>query len=218
MAESMTMTELSETRDVRIVIEDDATPLVRLIGRTLRDAHRVGHAFEKLNRMAGAVMIRSHDTPQSATVIVDGGAVQVCSGVHGSPDATMVVDLHARFSPTEGPRGDSALASQVLSALRPPLPNWHDAASRFKEMTREIPCIPDVLVVEVDDGENGVDGARFGEGPVEFLITGPADVLAGVFSGADDFLESLSAGVCIRGTLSQMSVMTAASWKVRFDV
>lgn len=51
-----------------ITIEDDASPLVRLIGRTLRDSSRIGHAPEALGRSAGTVAVRSHDTPQAATV------------------------------------------------------------------------------------------------------------------------------------------------------
>jgi hypothetical protein len=49
-------------------------------------------------------------------------------------------------------------------------------------------------------------------------MAGPPDLLAGVFSGADDFLAALASGLQVKGTLSQLSVMTAASWKVRFDV
>jgi len=218
MAETMTMTELLGNRaESRVAIEDDAPPLVRLIGRTLRDADRLGHACDELNRAAGVVAIRSHDTPQSATIILNGGTAEVCSGVRVTPGATVVVDLHARFSMVGESAGDAALAADVLRALRPPLPNWRDAAGRFWEIAREIHCIPDVLIVEADS-EDGVERARFGEGTTEYSIAGPADLLAGVFSGADDFLESLAAGVRIRGTLSQMSVMTAASWKVRFDV
>ncbi|WP_213575240.1 hypothetical protein [Rhodococcus sp. USK13] len=218
MAETMTMTEPPKAREAsRVAIEDDASPLVRLIGRILRDADRLGHARDELNRTAGTVVIRSHDTPQSATITFGSATVEVCSGVHVAPDATLVVDLHTRFSLVEEPTGDIALAAGVLSALQPPLPNWRDAAARFWEMTRGIPRIPDVLIVKVD-GADGVERARFGEGTSEYLIAGPENVLAGVFSGADDFLESLAAGMRIRGTLSQMSVLMAASWKVRFDV
>ncbi len=200
-----------------IAVEDDATPVVRLIGRTLRDA-AAGDEGDPLVGLRGTVAVRSHDTPQAATVTITAAAIEVTSGVLlVEPDATVIVDLNSRFSLIGEPAGDAELAAALSRALRPPLPHWRDAVARFWAVTREIPGIPDVLIVEAtgpDDSEHG----RFGEGTTTYGISGPADLLAGVFSGADDLLVSLAAGVQVQGTLSQLSVMTAASWKVRFDV
>ncbi|WP_205014135.1 hypothetical protein [Nocardioides albidus] len=204
-------------------------PLVRLIGRTLRDAIEGGHAlgvladpqgndgFDGGTRAGASVAVRSHDTPQAATLTFGDGTVAVSGGVRTAVDATVVVDLHGRFAPVQEPTGDAALAAAVLRVLSPPVPHWRAAAARFWEGTRTITGIPDVLVVAAET-EGGVEHARFGDGESHYVVAGPADVLAGVFSGADDFLESLAAGVRVQGSLSQLSVMTAASWKVRFDV
>ncbi|HJQ07328.1 MAG TPA: hypothetical protein VJ872_17900 [Nocardioides sp.] len=199
-----------------VTIEDDATPVVRLIGQRLRESVRLGHATEVLGRGHGTVAVRSHDTPQAATIDL-GDGIAVSGGVPGDTDATVVVDLHARFKPAEEPAGDVPLALAVLDALRPPLPHWRVAAERFWEATRAIPGIPDVLLVETA-GPDGPERGRFGTGSTEYLVAGPADLIAGVFTGADDLLAALAAGVQVRGTLAQLSVMTAASWKVRFDV
>lgn len=202
----------------RICIEDDATPVVRLIGRTLRDAAAVaGAGGDLLAGLLGTVAVRSHDTPQAATVALTAGAVEVTGGILGEPDATVVVDLNARFAPAEPATGDAGLAAALLDVLQRPLPDWRVAAARFWEVTRDIPGIPDVLVVEAL-GPDGAEHGRFGEGTTTYGIAGPSDLLAGVFSGADDLLVSLAAGVQVQGTLAQLSVMTAASWKVRFDV
>ncbi|WP_020416065.1 hypothetical protein [Amycolatopsis sp. ATCC 39116] len=219
MTEIMTFPEVS-TRDgstFPITIEDDATPLVRLIGRTLRRAARTGHAHEVLGRSAGTVAVRSHDTPQAATIAFGREAVEVTSGVPAEPGATVVVDLQARFAPVREPAGDAALAACALRALQPPLPHWREAAQQFWEATRDIPGIPEVLVVQAQSPD-GQESGRFGDGPTEYLMAGPADLLAGVFTGADDFAAALSAGLRIKGTLAQMSVMTAASWRVRFEI
>lgn len=193
--------------------------MVRLIGRTLRDAAAVARdgGDDLVAGLLGTVAVRSHDTPQAATVTLAGDVVEVTSGVFGEPAASVVVDLNARFGPTEEPTGDAGLAAALLRALRLPMAPWRDAAARFWEVARGIPGIPDVLVVEAL-GANGVERGRFGEGATTYGIAGPADLLAGVFSGADDLLTSLGAGVQVQGTLAQLSVMTAASWKVRFDV
>lgn len=214
MAEIMTFPEAParESSTFPITIEDDASPVVRLIGRTLRDSARIGHAREVLGRSGGTVAVRSHDTPQAATISFGGKAITVTGGVVIEPDATVVVDLRARFASVREPAGDVVLATGILRALKPPLPHWREAARNFWAVTREIPGIPDVLIVD------GPERCRFGDGATEYLMAGPPDVLAGVFSGADDFVVSLGAGLRVKGTLSQMSVMTAASWRVRFDV
>ncbi|HSX66604.1 hypothetical protein [Nocardioides sp.] len=216
MTETTTL-PVREASSLPIGIEDDATPLVRQIGQALREAARVDHLPQVLADVLGTVTVRSHDTPQAATILIDASRIDVTSGPSATPDATVVVDLHARFAATEAPEGNAALATAVLSALRPPLPHWRDAAERFWAATRSIPGIPDVLVVETE-GPDGPETGRFGAGTTQYLMAGPADLLAGVFTGADDFLASLAAGVQIKGTLAQLSVMTAASWKVRFDV
>ncbi|MFD5123134.1 hypothetical protein [Streptomyces sp. NPDC058385] len=202
--------------DVRI--EDDASPLVRLIGRTLRDSARAGHAIDTLTRSAGTVAVHSHDTPQAATVSFGDNGIDVSSGVLVEPDATVTVDLNARFAPTADPSGDADLAGGVLQALTPPLPGWRDAAQRFWDTTRSLPGIPDVLIA-VTEGPEGLEQVVLGDGSTQYLIAGAPETLAGVFCGADDLFAVLSSGALgIQGTLSQLSVMTGASWKVRYDV
>jgi hypothetical protein len=203
---------------VRVRIEDDATPIVRLIGRTLRDAARAGHAVPTREKASGTVAVRSHDTPQAATISFSEAGIEVTSGVLPGADATITVDLHGRFAPTAEPSGDVDLAAAVLSALQPPLPEWRVAAEHFWNVARSVPGIPDVLVA-VTEGPEGLEQVVLGEGTTHYLVAGAPDTLAGVFSGADDLFAVLSAGLLgIQGTLSQLSVMTGASWKVRFDV
>ncbi len=204
--------------EVAVRIEDDASPLVRLIGRTLRDSARAGHALETLRRTTGTAAIRSHDTPQTATISFGESGVDVAGGIPAEPDTTLTVDLNARFAPVEDFSGDADLAGGVVRALTPPLPDWREAAQRFWEATRSLPGIPDVLIA-VTEGPEGLEQAVLGDGLTQYLIAGAPETLAGVFSGADDLVAVLSSGALgIQGTLSQLSVMTGASWKVRYDV
>lgn len=216
MTETSTLTH-RPTSAAPIAIDDDATPMVRLIGRTLDDAARVGHAPDVFAWPFGTVAVRSHGTPQCATITFDDGRVTVTGGVFVEPDATIVVDENNRFAPRTEPTGDPTLAAGALRALRPPLPAWRDGAARFWALSRDIRGIPDVLIVVADDGASREE-ARFGSGPECYRMSGSPDVLAGVFSGADYLVNALAAGLSVQGTLSQLSVMTAASWKVRFDV
>lgn len=215
----MTQTTTSPSSDLTgpVTIEDDAAPLARMIARALRQSARTGHAGQLFARSAGTVAVRSHDTPQSATISIDAGAVSVSGGVVVAPDATVVVDVGARYRPTDEPTGDAELADALLSALNPPFPHWRESAEQFWAAARSVPGIPDVLVVVLED-EDGATEARFGSGDTEFVVAGTADVLGGLFTGADEFIPALSSGLRIQGTWAQLSVMNSASWKVRFDV
>lgn len=205
--------------DVEVRIEDDASPIVRLIGRTLRDSVRAGHAHTTLRELNAVVALRSHDTPQAATVAFAGGVIAVSSGVFVEPDVTIVVDLNARFTPAVAPDGPADLAAAVLDALRPPVPDWREAAASFWSAARSLRGIPDVLIAVAADEAGGIETAVLGEGETQYLIAGPPDALAGIFSGADDLVAVLESGaIGLRGTMSQLSVVAGASWKVRYDV
>lgn len=217
IAHAVPVTPTKASADIRI--EDDASPIVRLIGRTLKDSIRAGHGVDALDSLKAVVALRSHDTPQSATIIFAEGVITVSSGVTEQADATLIVDLNARFSAVGDQVGDDRVVSAVLLALRPPLADWREAAVRFWDAARSIRGIPDVLVAIAADTDGGIEPLVLGEGDTQYLIAGPPDVLAGIFTGADDLVATLFSGVIgIRGTLSQLSVMTGASWKVRYDV
>lgn len=213
---STTMFPAGPAATVNVAIDEDATPVVRLIGRTLRDAVRLGHARDVLGRGSGTVAVRSHATPQAATVTFADGAVTVTGGVFGSTDATVVVDLDARFAATVV-EGDAELADAALRVLQVPLPEWREAAARFWDATRGIRGVPDVLVA-VATGPGGRDEARFGTGTTTYRMVGTPDALAGVFTGSDFLFTALDRGLGVQGSMAQLSAMTAASWKARYDV
>ncbi|WP_027499706.1 hypothetical protein [Rhodococcus sp. UNC363MFTsu5.1] len=205
---------------VDIRIEDDASPIVRLIGRTIADSLRANGAASVVAAAAGTVAVRSHDTPQAATIGISDGVVAVSGGVFAEPDLTLTVDLNARLALVGEPvvAGDDAVAAAALALLSPPLPDWQVAAETFWSAARSVPGIPDVLVA-IADGPDGLTQLVVGEGETHYVIAGPPELLAGIFSGADDLIAALSTGLIgVRGTLSQLSVLVAASWKVRYDV
>lgn len=211
-----TLPARDDATPVSVTIDDDATPIVRLIGRTLRDAARLGHAPDVLGRVSGTVAVRSHATPQAATVTFSGDAVTITGGVFAPTDATVVVDLDNRFART-GSDGDLELADATLRVLQVPLAEWREAAARFWEITRGVPGVPDVLVA-VAAGPDGPEEARFGSGPSTYRIVGTPEALAGVFTGTDFLLTALERGLRVQGSMAQLSTMTAASWKARYDV
>ncbi|WP_067707851.1 hypothetical protein [Nocardia yamanashiensis] len=202
---------------VDIRIEDDASPMVRLIGRTIADSVRA-NGKDAVAACEGTIAVRSHDTPQAVTVTIADGVVAVSSGVFVEPDISVTVDLNGRCALVGAPSDADDLAVAVQALLSPPLPDWRAAAESFWAAARSVPGIPDMLVA-ITEGPDGIDQHVVGEGDTHYVIAGPPELLAGIFSGADDLIAALSTGlVGVRGTLSQLSVLVAASWKVRYDV
>ncbi|WP_280419570.1 hypothetical protein [Nocardia carnea] len=202
---------------VDIRIEDDASPIVRLIARTIADSLRADSSLLP-DGLTGAIAIRSHDTPQAATITLADGAIAVSGGVFVEPDLDATVDLNQFFAPVGEPAGSAEFAAVALTLLSPPLPDWKTAALSFWDKARSVPGIPDMLIAVIE-GPDGVDQVVAGEGESHYVIAGPPDLLAAVFTGAVDLLAALSTGLIgVRGTLSQLSVLVAASWKVRYDV
>ncbi|PXX58473.1 hypothetical protein DFR70_114157 [Nocardia tenerifensis] len=202
---------------VDIRIEDDASPMVRLIGRTIADSVRA-QGGDAVAACAGTIAVRSHDTPQAVTVTIADDVVAVSSGVFAEPDISVTVDLNGRCALVGELSDADDLAVAVQALLSPPLPEWRAAAESFWAAARSVPGIPNMLVA-ITEGPDGIDQHVVGAGDTHYVIAGPPELLAGIFSGADDLIAALSTGlVGVRGTLSQLSVLVAASWKVRYDV
>ncbi|WP_374612310.1 hypothetical protein [Gordonia sp. (in: high G+C Gram-positive bacteria)] len=197
-------------------IEDDAIPIVRLLGRTITDSIRAGVSVPQAGE--SVIVVRSSDTPQTATITLSDGAIAVAAGAFVESHVTLTVDMNRRLAVVETSAAEDDLAATAIALLSPPLPHWKTAAESFWDSARSVPGIPDMLVA-ITEGPDGIDQHVVGEGDTHYVIAGPPDLLAGVFSGADDLITALSSGLMgVRGTFSQLSVLVAASWKVRYDV
>lgn len=201
---------------VSVVTEDDPTPMVLSVARTLRASARVPELLPVLRDLSGTVVVRSKDDPQAVTIRFADGEARVDHGAAADRDLVLIVDLADRFTIVEvqGSEPTAPLADAVHSVLEPPLPPWRDAATGFWEFTGSDPGMPAQLVVTCEDEQSEY---VLGDGLPRYVISGPSHTLARVFTGTDTFLDAVFTGaVSIRGTLPQLSVMAGASLKVRF--
>lgn len=199
---------------VSVVLEDDPTPLVLTVGRTLRDGTRDPESNRLLASLRQTVVVRSKDDPQSVTIRFGEDRVRVGHGSTSDADLVLTVDLADRFAveSVAGAEPDAPLVADVLRVLRPPLPHWRNAATRFWELTSQDPGMPRELVVVCEQEELVLGG-----GLPRYVLCGGAEKLARVLSGTDVFLDEVYTGsLAVRGTMTQLSVMAGASLKVRF--
>lgn len=195
-----------------VTTEDDATPLVRSLARTLRMSLAVPELRDLALRSNGVLSLASVVDAQAANLTFEDGAIRV---THGVADGTEAVGLHFQpeytLAETEDP-----LAETAAKLLSPPLPGWRDAAERFWTVNRENRGFPSRLRIVCLDEDAEL---LFGESGETFEIHGGSDALASVLSGqGDNFLYAVALGyVSIVGRSAQMSAICGAHWKVRFD-
>lgn len=121
------------------------------------------------------------------------------------------VDLDNGFEIENQPSG--TLAESLRALLSPPIPEWDIAGQRFWDFTGSDIGMPDTLILVDSDTDERLS---FGTGPVEYEIVGTREVLARIMSGVDSLFDAVFGGrVTILGTMSQLSAMIGASWKVQ---
>jgi hypothetical protein len=195
-----------------VTTEDDATPLVRSLARTLRMSLAVPELRDLAEQTSGLLALASVVDAQAATLSFGENFIHVAHGVPGG-----VEPVGLRFDP-EYTLGDTTgpVAQAAARLLSPPLPGWREAAARFWAINHEARGFPSRLVIACSDEAAEL---RFGDGDETFEIHGSSEALASVLSGqGDNFLYAVALGyVSIVGRSAQMSAICGAHWKVRFD-
>ena len=209
---------------MEVVLEPDATPLVRIIAATLRSSAANADAARKAERLRGVFALRSEKDPQAVTMRFDRGRVEVTRGVATDAQVVATVDLDNMSGPGAAkPKVQGALlhpffALGVSKLLEPKARPWPDHAQDFWANACARPGMPARLhVVCLDDGaalDLGVDA----EPASQYEVHGSALALASIFSGNSVFGQDLLDGkVFAVGSLQHASVVTGAllDWMMR---
>ena len=200
---------------VQIALEDDPTPLVRIIGATLQRAARNPALEAKLRGMEGIVALKSSVDPQAVTMRFHHGTVTLEHGVAADSGVVIEADLTKMNEPdapkpkVKGAARHLKLALAVGKVLDPPAGPWQDEARRFWEFARDHPRMPGTLIVVCTD-----DDARLtlGDGPTEYELHGSARALVTVFTGGSVLGEDLLTGKLYGvGSLQHLAELTGRS-------
>ena len=205
-----------------VVLEPDATPLVRIIATTLRDSTADAAVARKAERLRGVFALRSEKDPQAVTMRFDRGRVALTRGV--APDAQVVVtvDLDNMSGPdapkpkVRGAFRHLRLALGVSKLLEPKARPWPEHAQAFWAFAGARRGMPERLrVVCLDDGTVVELGTSTGS---QYEIHGSAPALVSIFSGSSVFGQDLLEGkVYAIGLLQHGSVLTGSflDWMMR---
>jgi hypothetical protein len=209
-----------------VVLEPDATPLVRIIAKTLRDSTADAGDAHKAERLRGVFALRSEKDPQAVTMRFERGRVTLHRGV--APDAQVVVtaDLDNMSGPDAAkPKVQGALRHPLfalgVSKLLEPKPRpWTEHAHAFWAFARERPGMPEQLrVVCIDDGSSvDLGNTTSTDADACYEIHGSAPALVSIFSGGSVFGQDLLDGkVYAIGSLRHTSIVTGGflDWMMR---
>jgi hypothetical protein len=198
-----------------ISVGDDAPPIVRILGVTLRRAASDPSLARRMDRLKGRVALRSTTDPQAATIRFDRGTVTVTPGVHADADVVISADLNTMGRPgAPKPKVAGALTHLRLAlgagkVLDPPVAGgWEGAAQEFWTWSEGRRGRPSRLqVVCTDDGRACVFGDAEAGDPRAMEIHGPGWALIAAFTGGDHLgaavLEQRLQGVATLPVLSE---------------
>ena len=202
-----------------ISLEDDPTPIVRILGVTLRRAADDPKLAKVLGGMRGRVALRSTTDPQAATITFDAGSVRVDHGVDSRADIVISADLNTMGRPgapkpkVRGAAKHPKLALGVSKVLDPPaVGGWRGAASEFWSCAADRPERPEgVRVVCTDEGGDVVLGDP---DRIAAELHGPAWALTSVFTGGDHLAAAVLEGrlqmTADLGTLNHLVALVSA--------
>jgi hypothetical protein len=202
---------------VHIALEDDPTPLVLIIGATLRRSARNPALESKLRGMQGVVALKSSVDPQAVTMRFDKGRVALERGVAADSGIVIEADLTKMSEPNapkpkvKGAAKHLKLALAVSKVIDPPPGTWQEEARAFWEFAHAHPRMPRALLVVCTD-----DDARgrlvLGEGEPEYELHGSARALNSVFTGGSVLGEDLLNGKLYAvGSLQHLAELTGRS-------
>jgi hypothetical protein len=200
---------------MEVVLEDDATPLVMIIGTTLRRAVGNPALDRKAKRLRGVFALKSAKDPQAVTMRFRNGRVELARGVSADAQVIVTVDLDNMNGPDapklklEGARRHPLFALGVGKLLEAPSRPWAEYAHEFWAFAGSGPDMPELLhVVCLDDGATLDLGAEHSPGQT-YEIHGTALVLTSIFSGSSVFGQDLLGGkVFAIGSTRHASILT----------
>lgn len=179
--------------DVTIDLEEDAVPLVRIIGAQFRRALVAPAFVETARSMQGKFALKSANDPQSLTIEVKRGTITLTRGVAKDVELIITVDLDSGdVKKIDGLVRHPFLAMKAGKLLETYAPAWQEAAKRFWTLASGHPGMPTSIVLRCTDDNTEVRLGADGDPSVE--IEGGTAALVEILTGSNVFLLAMMQG------------------------
>ncbi|HEY5173594.1 MAG TPA: hypothetical protein VIK54_17860 [Acidimicrobiia bacterium] len=209
---------------MEVVLEPDATPLVRIIATMLSASLTEAGLARRAAGLRGVFALRSEKDPQAVTMRFDRGRVALTRGVAADAQVVATVDLDNMSGPdaskpkVRGAARHPRFALAVSKLLEPSARTWSEHARAFWLFAQARPAMPErIRVVCLDDGEE-LELGNGSEASSTYEIHGSALALVSIFSGNSVFGQDLLDGkVYAIGSFQHASVLTGSflEWMMR---
>ena len=200
--------------NVNIQTEEDQSLLVQILSTTLKRSALDFGLRSKMAGLKGTFALQSKLDPQAATISFNKGNIMLRSGIVGTPDVKVTVDINNMSGPNAdkpkvvGAAKHPLFALAVSKCLEPPVTSWQAEVKKFWAFAHGAKFGPTGLkVVCLDDGES----VSVGEGKL-VEVHASKDELIKVFTGGAVFAqEALDGKLFVIGDLPEVAVLTGRS-------
>lgn len=194
---------------MRVELEPDAVPIVRIFGARARRALADEATAKRAAAVRGVVGIESATDPQRATLRFGGDVLRIERGVGADAGVLITLDLSddSAKPKVRGAARHPRLALVTGQILDPPVRPWLVEADHFCTRALTHAGCPRPLRVVNDETREARQWG--GDGEPAFEVHGPGDALAQAFSGSSAMAEDVLAGkLTVVGDLRDLSLIT----------
>jgi hypothetical protein len=179
--------------EVRVELEDDPVPIVRVIGANFRRSLHNQQFVEAAKAIDGCFALASTKDPQAVTIRITDGVIRLTHGVAADIRLIIRLDFDADDAKLtiEGLWRHPILAIRVGKLLEDLPVNWVDAAKRLWEASHHLPRMPRAISIHCTDEDRDI---VLGDAEPDVIIHGTARRLNEVFNGGAVFLQSMMEG------------------------
>lgn len=179
--------------DIEVCLEEDAVPIVRVIGAQLSRSLKNPAFARTVRRTRGVFALASSKDPQSVTVRIDKGRISLSRGV--GRDAAIVIttdfdDDNARPA-IKGLLRHPLLALRAAKILAPYQPSLTAVAEHFWTIAGQYPNMPGAIELHCTDDDTSV---MMGRAPAAIHFYGTKKNLVAGFSGETLLVQAMMQG------------------------
>ncbi len=196
-----------------ITQERNASPMVRVMGNSLRLQSSRPSVADLIGSMNGVFSIASVTDGQSLTISAEHNRLHLVSGVSGDHEIVLHIDFAKSKMPGYRPKIDNfwrhpRLTWQVGKLLSEPPPSWTDSAKRFWDASKNLPFMPNGIEITCTDEHRSL---TVGTADPEVKLAGTSSVLADMMIGSSVLLENIFTGrMSAQASLKHLAALSDA--------
>lgn len=202
------------TREIAITLEDDAVPIVRIIGKLLRRQRNSPAFIDAANALRGTFTLASTTDPQHLSITSTPGELYIERGRAQAAMITLNIDFDRMSDPDYKPSVEGFLrhpvfALKVARLMSFPERDWQTEAHEFWQFASTREGMPPGITIRATDTNQTL---TLGHAPASVELEGKSGYLGNLLSGGAVLLQEVIKGhIQIKAEMRELVVLTGAT-------